>query len=93
MGGCRRDRHNILRPETLESLYYLYWITREDVYRDQAWAIFEAFEEHCRVDRGGYAGLEDVTDVSKLPRSEPRPYSVVESDPLEQVTFKVTLTL
>lgn len=60
----RRDRHNILRPEALESLYYLYWITREDVYRDQAWAIFEAFEEHCRVDRGGYAGLEDVTDVS-----------------------------
>lgn len=63
-GSCRRDRHNILRPEALESLYYLYWITREDVYRDQAWAIFEAFEEHCRVDRGGYAGLEDVTDVS-----------------------------
>lgn len=54
----------MLRPETLESLYYLYWITREDVYRDQAWEIFEAFEEHCRVDRGGYAGLVDVTDVS-----------------------------
>lgn len=54
----------MLRPETLESLYYLYWITREDIYRDQAWEIFEAFEEHCRVDRGGYAGLVDVTDVS-----------------------------
>lgn len=53
----------MLRPETLESLYYLFWITREDVYREQAWAIFEAFEEHCRVDRGGYAGIEDVTDV------------------------------
>lgn len=66
---CRRDRHNILRPETLESLYYLYWITREEIYRDQAWAIFEAFEEHCRVDRGGYAGLEDVTDVRDLPPS------------------------
>lgn len=72
VGSCRRDRHNILRPETLESLYYLYWITREEVYRDQAWAIFEAFEEHCRVDRGGYAGLEDVTDVSILPRSDSR---------------------
>lgn len=57
----------MLRPETLESLYYLYWITREDVYRDQAWEIFEAFEEHCRVDRGGYAGLADVTDVSPTP--------------------------
>ena len=43
----------------------MYWITREEVFRDQAWAIFEAFEEHCRVDRGGYAGLEDVTDVSE----------------------------
>lgn len=58
------DRHNILRPEALESLYYLYWITGEEVYRDQAWEIFKAFEAHCPVDRGGYAGLEDVTGVS-----------------------------
>ena len=59
----RRDSHNLLRPETLESLYYLYWVTGEEGYRDQAWAIFEAIEEHCRVSRGGYAGLRDVTNV------------------------------
>lgn len=63
---CRMDAHNILRPETLESLYYLYWVTGEEGYRDSAWAIFQAFERHCRVDRGGYAGLEDVTDVRLL---------------------------
>lgn len=62
----RRDSHNLLRPETLESLYYLYWITGEEGYRDQAWAIFEAIEEHCRVSRGGYASLRDVTDVSSI---------------------------
>lgn len=59
----RRDRHNLLRPETLESLYYMYWITGEELYREQAWMIFKAFEQHCRVDWGGYAGLKDVTDV------------------------------
>lgn len=62
--SCRLDAHNILRPETVESLYYLYWVTGNEGYRDHAWAIFQAFERHCRVDRGGYAGLEDVTDVS-----------------------------
>ena len=53
----------MLRPETLESLYYLYWVTREEGYRDQAWAIFDAIEEHCRVSKGGYASLRDVTNV------------------------------
>lgn len=67
----RMDKHNILRPEALESLYYLYWITGEEGYRDQAWRIFQAFEKHCRVDRGGYAGLEDVMDVSAAPRARP----------------------
>eukprot|EP00752_Nemacystus_decipiens_P003825 g3519.t1 len=74
-----RDRHNMLRPETLESLYYMYWITREDTYREQAWVIFEAFEEHCRVDRGGYAGLEDVTDVRSKRLNKMETFFVSES--------------
>ena len=35
------DRHNLLRPETVESLFYLYRITKNETYRDWGWNIFE----------------------------------------------------
>jgi hypothetical protein len=54
-----RSAHNLLRPETVESLFYLYRKTGDAVYREQGWAIFTAFEAHCRL-RGGYAGVRDV---------------------------------
>ncbi len=54
-----RSAHNLLRPEAVESLFYLYRKTGEAQYREQGWAIFTAFEAHCRL-RGGYAGVRDV---------------------------------
>jgi endoplasmic reticulum Man9GlcNAc2 1,2-alpha-mannosidase len=39
-------------------------------YRLQAWAIFRAFEKHCRVDSGGYAGLESVLGEAPLKRRD-----------------------
>jgi hypothetical protein len=54
-----RSAHNLLRPETVESLFYLYRKTGDAVYREQGWAIFTAFEAHCRLP-GGYAGVRDV---------------------------------
>ncbi|KAG2179971.1 hypothetical protein INT43_003758 [Umbelopsis isabellina] len=58
-----RDTHNILRPETVESLFLLWRITGDDKYRDWGWKIFEAFEEHTKLPNGGYAALRDVTVV------------------------------
>jgi mannosyl-oligosaccharide alpha-1,2-mannosidase len=55
------SHHNLLRPETVESLYYMYKITGETTYQDKAWEIFEAFEKHTKVPDGGYATLRDVT--------------------------------
>ncbi|OVA04801.1 Glycoside hydrolase [Macleaya cordata] len=55
------DRHNLLRPETVESLFVLYRITEDPKYRDWGWQIFEAFEKYTRVDSGGYSSLDDVT--------------------------------
>ncbi len=49
-----RDTHNILRPETVESLFYLWRATKDPVYREWGWRIFEAFERHSRV--GGWEG-------------------------------------
>lgn len=55
------DRHNLLRPETVESLFVLYRITEDPKYREWGWEIFEAFEKHTKVKSGGYTSLDDVT--------------------------------
>ncbi|KAE9598992.1 hypothetical protein Lal_00022375 [Lupinus albus] len=57
------DRHNLLRPETVESLFILYRITEDPKYREWGWQIFEAFEKHTKVDTGGYCSLGDVTSI------------------------------
>ncbi|PSS04900.1 Mannosyl-oligosaccharide 1,2-alpha-mannosidase [Actinidia chinensis var. chinensis] len=57
------DRHNLLRPETVESLFVLYRITEDPKYREWGWAIFKAFEKHTKVDSGGYSSLDDVTTL------------------------------
>ncbi|XVE88373.1 hypothetical protein DITRI_Ditri19aG0064600 [Diplodiscus trichospermus] len=57
------DRHNLLRPETVESLFVLYRITQDPKYREWGWHIFESFEKYTKVDSGGYTSLDDVTTV------------------------------
>ncbi|KAI9070577.1 hypothetical protein K1719_047457 [Acacia pycnantha] len=57
------DRHNLLRPETVESLFVLYRITEDPKYREWGWQIFKAFEKYTRVETGGYTSLDDVTSV------------------------------
>jgi len=54
------DAHCILRPETVESLFYLYRVTRNRTYQDEGWAIAEAIERHARVGSGGYSSLRSV---------------------------------
>lgn len=57
------DRHNLLRPETVESLFLLYRITEDSMYREWGWNIFQSFEAHTKVSTGGYSSLHDVTSV------------------------------
>lgn len=54
---------NILRPETVESLMYLWRATGDNVYRDWGWDIFQAFEKQSRID-SGYVGLRDVSSCA-----------------------------
>ncbi|KDP34441.1 hypothetical protein JCGZ_11912 [Jatropha curcas] len=51
---------NILRPETIESLFYLWRFTGNKTYQEWGWNIFQAFEKNSRVE-AGYVGLKDVT--------------------------------
>lgn len=40
---------NLLRPEALEAMWYMWRLTRDWRYRTWGWHIFQAFEEHCKV--------------------------------------------
>lgn len=56
-----QDRHNLMRPETVESLFVMWRITREEKYREWAWIIFTAFRKHLHVgEKGGYTSIDNV---------------------------------
>ncbi|KAE8689872.1 Mannosyl-oligosaccharide 1,2-alpha-mannosidase MNS3 [Hibiscus syriacus] len=68
----RGDRHNLLRPETVESLFVLYRITQDPKYREWGWQIFESFEKYTKVDSGGYTSLDVTTSPLFLLEEEIR---------------------
>ena len=45
----RQDRHNLQRPETAESLFYMYRITGDETYRKWGWEMFKSFVKHTAV--------------------------------------------
>ena len=58
------DAHNLQRPETVESLFMMYRITGDSIYREWGWKIFQAFQEHTKTPFGdGYTSLDDVRTV------------------------------
>lgn len=59
----QQDSHNLLRPETVESLFVLYQVTGDPQYQDWGWHIFRAFETFSKVTSGGYTNLDSVLSV------------------------------
>lgn len=51
-----------LRPENMESCYYLYHYTGNPVYRDMGAEMFRSLVRNCRT-RGGYAAIQDVRNM------------------------------
>ena len=41
------------RPETVESMFVLWRMTKDPKYREWGWQIFEAFEKHTKVAHAG----------------------------------------
>jgi hypothetical protein len=52
--------HNLLRPETVESLYILWRLTKNPKYRIWGWKIFKAFQKYCKISTGGYSSIKSV---------------------------------
>merc|ERR1712241_1035673 len=60
------DRHNLLRPETIESFFYLWRITKDVKYRKWGWEVFNSFSEYARIETGGYSSIRDVTTTTDI---------------------------
>lgn len=54
------DRRYQLRPEAIESVFYMYRLTGESKWMDKAWDMFTAVEKHTRT-KYAAAALDDVT--------------------------------
>jgi mannosidase alpha-like ER degradation enhancer 2 len=65
-----------LRPEIVESTYYLYHYTNDRQYRQMGEKILNDFVKHCRTD-AGYAALKDV--VTKEKRDEMESFALAET--------------
>ncbi|RXN10411.1 endoplasmic reticulum mannosyl-oligosaccharide 1,2-alpha-mannosidase-like protein [Labeo rohita] len=68
------DRHNLLRPETVESLFYLYRFTKDKKYQQWGWEILQNFNKYTRVPTGGYTSINNVRDLAN-----PNPRDKMES--------------
>ena len=66
-GYVPSPRYHILRPETVESLFYLYRSTGDETYQRWGWDIFRSLERHCKT-QYGYASIADVTQ--RIPKLE-----------------------
>jgi mannosidase alpha-like ER degradation enhancer 2 len=65
-----------LRPEIVESTYYLYHYTRDRQFRKMGKTLFSDFVKYCRTE-GGYAALDDV--VTKRQRDEMESFALAET--------------
>ena len=59
------DAHNLQRPETVESLFYMWRLTGDEMYRHWGWEMFKAFVKHTDV--GGGGGFTSLGNVNEMP--------------------------
>eukprot|EP00798_Chlamydomonas_sp_ICE-L_P014757 gene14757-20806_t len=55
-----RSYEDFLRPEVVESLFYLWRATGDETYREWGWNMFRAFEMFCKLPTGGYSTMSNV---------------------------------
>jgi endoplasmic reticulum Man9GlcNAc2 1,2-alpha-mannosidase len=59
------DSHNLQRPETVESLFYMWRITGDVRYREWGWDMFKSFMNYTAVEDGG--GFTSLSNANQLP--------------------------
>ena len=49
---------NVLRPETIESFFYMWRTTGDVKYRQWGWTVFQAFQTYSRTPEGAFAAVK-----------------------------------
>ncbi|KAI0138368.1 endoplasmic reticulum mannosyl-oligosaccharide 1,2-alpha-mannosidase [Xylariaceae sp. FL1272] len=74
------DVHNLQRPETVESLFYMWRITRDVKYREWGWEMFKSFMNHTAVaDGGGFTSLGNANKVPPATRDNMESFWLAET--------------
>jgi mannosyl-oligosaccharide alpha-1,2-mannosidase len=68
----------LLRPETVESLFILNFLTGDPVYREWGWEIFQAIERFCRTDEG-FSQISNVEDIDGQPINKMESFFLAET--------------
>eukprot|EP01006_Ploeotia_vitrea_P030436 TRINITY_DN62859_c0_g1_i1.p1 TRINITY_DN62859_c0_g1~~TRINITY_DN62859_c0_g1_i1.p1 ORF type:complete len:739 (-),score=86.08 TRINITY_DN62859_c0_g1_i1:156-2372(-) len=53
----------ILRPETMESYFYMWRYTKQQKWRDYGWQAMRALLHWCKIEGGGFSGLKNVNII------------------------------
>lgn len=73
----------ILRPEAIESVFYMYRLTGDSKWRDHGWKMFENIVKYCKTPDGEFASIRDITLKGERPDNF--------EDSLESFWFSETL--
>ncbi|EPS35755.1 hypothetical protein H072_10735 [Dactylellina haptotyla CBS 200.50] len=74
-----QDSHNLQRPETVESLFLMWRMTGDEIYREWGWKIFKAFVKHTAVEGGGFTSLNSVLSVPASQRDNMESFWLAET--------------
>lgn len=61
----RQDLHNLQRPETVETLFYMWRITGDEMYREWGWEMFKSFMNYTKAADG--AGFTSLSNADEIP--------------------------
>ncbi|KJZ78387.1 hypothetical protein HIM_02425 [Hirsutella minnesotensis 3608] len=74
------DVHNLQRPETVESLFYMWRITGDVKYREWGWQMFRSFVNYTAVEnRGGFTSLSNANVVPPVVRDNMESFWLAET--------------
>ncbi|KAL2199232.1 glycoside hydrolase family 47 protein [Corynascus similis CBS 632.67] len=74
------DSHNLQRPETVESLLYMWRITGDVKYREWGWEMFKSFMNYTAVaDNGGFTSLSNANKIPPVTRDNMESFWLAET--------------
>ncbi|KAL2154847.1 hypothetical protein VTH82DRAFT_3523 [Thermothelomyces myriococcoides] len=75
-----QDSHNLQRPETVESLFYMWRITGDPKYREWGWEMFKSFMNYTAVaDNGGFTSLSNANKIPPITRDNMESFWLAET--------------